>query len=201
MVYYATFPIREQAEKGNWNYSLKAVFCIGILDFIFNDYENIEEHGQVIHEIKLRNAKGRTFYDKLTYIYLEMPNFKKTEAELETRLDKWLYFIKNLEDFQSIPHIFKDEVVFLEAFEKAELAKFDQVEMAAYEANLKTYRDIYAVLETAIETAKSEGRIMGEMIGEIKGVAKVAKAMKDNGAAIDFISKTTGLSAAEIELL
>ena len=87
--------------------------------------------------------------------------------------------------------------MFLEAFEKAELAKFDQVEMAAYEANLKSYRDIYAVLETAIETAKSEGRIMGEMIG----LAKVAKAMKDNGATIDFICKTTGLSAEEIEQL
>jgi hypothetical protein len=46
----------------------------------------------------------------LTFIYLEMPNFKKTEKQLETRLDKWLYFIKNLEDFQSIPTIFTDEV-------------------------------------------------------------------------------------------
>ena len=30
--------------------------------------------------------------------------------ELTTRLDKWLYFIKHLEDFETIPEIFKDEV-------------------------------------------------------------------------------------------
>ncbi|RYX85157.1 Rpn family recombination-promoting nuclease/putative transposase, partial [bacterium] len=28
-VFYSTFPIREQAEKGEWNYNLKAVYCIG----------------------------------------------------------------------------------------------------------------------------------------------------------------------------
>ena len=39
-VYYSTFPIREQAEKGEWDYNLKAVYCVGILDFIFDDYEN-----------------------------------------------------------------------------------------------------------------------------------------------------------------
>jgi predicted transposase/invertase (TIGR01784 family) len=38
-VYYSTFPIKEQAEKGEWNYNLKAVYCIGILDFTFDDYE------------------------------------------------------------------------------------------------------------------------------------------------------------------
>ncbi|WP_407653815.1 PD-(D/E)XK nuclease family transposase [Arcicella gelida] len=45
------------------------------------------------------------FYDRLTYIYLEMPNFKQTETDLQIRLDKWLYFIKHLEDFQTIPTI------------------------------------------------------------------------------------------------
>jgi predicted transposase/invertase (TIGR01784 family) len=224
-IYYSTFPIREQGEKGHWNYNLKAVFCIGILDFTFSDYKNEDEKNQVVHEIKLRNPEGKTFYDKLTYIYLEMPNFRKTEAELKTRLDQWLYFINNLEDFQSIPLIFKNEVVFLEAFEKAELAKFNQTEMAAYEANLKPFRDLFAVLETAKEEAEKKGwlegqlkgqlegqlkgqlkgeiigEIKGEIIGEIKGIAKVAKAMKENGISIDLVHKTTGLSEEEINRL
>jgi len=42
-IYYSTFPIREQAEKGDWNYNLKAVYCVGILDFTFDDYENEPE--------------------------------------------------------------------------------------------------------------------------------------------------------------
>ncbi|MEP6514374.1 MAG: Rpn family recombination-promoting nuclease/putative transposase [Parafilimonas sp.] len=117
-VYYSTLPIREQAEKGEWNYNLNAVFCIGILDFTFDDYENEPEKSEVVHNIKLKNQNGKTFYEKLTYIYLEMPNFKKEEADLKTRLDKRLYLIKHLEDFQTIPTIFKDEAI----FEKNELA-------------------------------------------------------------------------------
>src|SRR5258708_4242575 len=34
-IFYTTFPIREQAERGEWNFELKAVFCVGILDFAF----------------------------------------------------------------------------------------------------------------------------------------------------------------------
>ncbi len=36
-VYYSTFPIQEQAKQGVWNYELKAVYTIGILNFIFED--------------------------------------------------------------------------------------------------------------------------------------------------------------------
>jgi predicted transposase/invertase (TIGR01784 family) len=75
-IYYSTFPIQEQAEKGHWNYNLKAVYCIGILDFTFDDYETEREKSEVVHTIKLKNQHGNTFYDKLTYIYLEMPNFQ-----------------------------------------------------------------------------------------------------------------------------
>ena len=71
-----------------------------------------------------------------------MPNFTRTEKELDTRLDKWLYFIKHLEDFQCIPEIFKNEVVFLTAFEKAEIAHYNPDEMTNYENSLKVYRDL-----------------------------------------------------------
>ena len=191
-IYYSTFPIREQAEKGEWNYNLKAVYCVGILDFTFDDYENEPEKSEVVHTIKLKNQNGQVFYHKLTYIYLEMPNFKKAEAELETRLDQWLYFIKHLEDFQSIPTIFKDEV-FIQAFEKAELAKFDQNELDSYENSLKTYRDLKGVIDTAFDEGKIEGKLEGKI--------EVAKKMKLKGISPKDISELTGLTASEIEKL
>ena len=187
-IYYSTFPIREQAEKGEWNYNLKAIYCVGILDFTFDDYENEPEKSEVVHTIKLKNQNGKTFYDKLTYIYLEMPNFKQTEGELKTRLDKWLYFIKYLEDFQTIPTIFKDEV-FTQAFEKAELAKFGQAELDNYENSLKTYRDLKGVIDTAFDEGKIEGKI------------EVAKKMKLKGLSSSDISDLTGLSKGIIDKL
>jgi predicted transposase/invertase (TIGR01784 family) len=207
-IYYSTFPIREQAEKGEWNYNLKAVYCVGILDFTFDDYENEPEKSEVVHTIKLKNQHGKVFYDKLTYIYLEMPNFKQTESDLKTRLDKWLYFIKNLEDFQTIPTIFSDEV-FTQAFEKAELAKFNQAELDGYETSLKIFRDNKAVFDYAIENAHieginkgiSEGIIEGKIAGRLERNIEVAKALKESGVATEIIIKTTGLSAGEIEKL
>lgn len=183
-IYYSTFPIREQAEKGEWNYRLKAIYCIGILDFTFDDYENEPEKNEVVHTIKLKDQNGKTFYDKLTFIYLEMPNFKQAENELKTRLDKWLYFIKHLEDFQTIPTIFTDEV-FSQAFAKAELAKFGQIELANYESSLKMYRDLKGVIDTAFD----EGKL--EMI----------RAFKRAGASIETIIQATGLTKEEIETL
>jgi predicted transposase/invertase (TIGR01784 family) len=183
-IYYSTFPIREQAEKGEWNYNLKAVYCIGILDFTFDDYETEPEKIEVVHTIKLKNQNGKTFYDKLTFIYLEMPNFKQSETQLESRLDKWLYFIKHLEDFQTIPTFIADEV-FSQAFEKAELAKFGQVELANYENSLKIYRDLKGVIDTAFDEGKVE----------------VAKKLKELGVDFEIITKSTGLTKEEIDRL
>jgi len=187
-IYYSTFPIREQAEKGEWNYNLKAVYCVGILDFTFDDYENEPEKSEVVHTIKLKNQNGNIFYDKLTYIYLEMPNFKKAEDGLKTRLDKWLYFIKHLEDFQTIPTIFKDEV-FIQAFAKAELAKFIPAEIESYERSLKIFRDNKAVYDYAKETAFDEGKI------------EVTRNLKLLGVDIETILKSTGLTKDEINKL
>jgi len=188
-IYYSTFPIREQAEKGEWNYNLKAVYCIGILDFTFDDYGSKTEKGEVIHTIKLKNQNGKTFYHKLTYIYLEMPNFNKDESELTTRLDKWLFFIKHLEDFQQIPTVFEGEIVFEQAFEKAEIAKFNQTEIDSYENSLKIYRDLKGVIDTA------------KMDGKAERNTEIAKSLKLEGVAMEIIVKVTGLSVEEINKL
>ncbi len=207
-IYYSTFPIREQAEKGDWNYNLKSVYCIGILDFTFDDYVSEPERSEVVHTVKLKDQNGKLFYDKLTYIYLEMPNFSKLVDELTTRLDQWLFFIKHLEDFQTIPTIFRDEV-FVQAFEKAELAKLNQAELDSYEYSLKIFRDLKNTYDYAVQTARDEGRnegiiegiIEGRTEGKIEGKIEVAKELKRNGISIDIIALSTGLTKDEIEKL
>lgn len=172
------------------------MYCIGILDFTFDDYENDVLKDDVVHTIKLKNQHGKVFYDKLTYIYLEMPNFKKAEVELSGRLDKWLYFIKNLEDFQSIPAIFDDQV-FMQAFEKAEIANFNQIEQDSYENSLKIYRDLKGVIDTAF----GDGKLEGKQEGKLEERLIIAKLLKENGVPLNIISKTTGLSESEIDQL
>jgi predicted transposase/invertase (TIGR01784 family) len=188
-LYYSTFPIQEQAETGSWDFKLKAVYCVGILDFKFEDKANSGE-AEVIHTVQLKDQNNQLFYDKLKFVYLEMPHFTKTEEQLVSRLDKWLYFIKHLEDFQSIPLIFKDDI-FIKAFEKAEIANFSEQERMVYEDSLKIYRDLKNVIDTAFDDGKLEGKVEGKI--------ETAKLMKAEGESIEKIIRFTGLSKEIID--
>jgi len=95
--------------KGRWRFGLKAVYTIGILDFVFD--ENKDDEDYFHHEVKLMDVnKKEVFYDKLTYIYLEMPKFRKTEAELKSLFDKWLYALKNLSRLLERPAILQERI-------------------------------------------------------------------------------------------
>ena len=72
-VYYATTPIRQQAPKGKWDYHLEDVYTVGILNFEFPNDEYPAESYR--HEVKLKDVEdNHIFYDKLTFVYLEMPS-------------------------------------------------------------------------------------------------------------------------------
>ena len=201
-VYYATFPIQEQAEKGQWDFDLKAVYLIGILDFIFEEDKDSPAYKQ---EIKLKNNKtNKVFYDKLTFIYLEMPKFKKEEHELESSFDKWLYVLKSLPYLQTRPKVL-EEKIFSKLFDIAKLAKMDEKEHSAYEASLKRYRDNINTMDyakkEAREKGREEGREEGIEIGEKKGMEKAARNFKNLGLDTAQISQATGLSIEEIKKL
>jgi predicted transposase/invertase (TIGR01784 family) len=160
-LYYATFPIQEQAIKGEWNYELKAVYCVGILDFVFDDKD---KDRLVVDEIGLISKKtGKVFNDKLSFVYVQMPNFTKTEDELETHEDKWFYLLKNLHKFDRIPSKLQDKI-FKKVFKIAEIAKYSAEEKQRYIDSLKFYLD----LKNSLDYAKYEGKveIIIEMIKE-----------------------------------
>lgn len=52
-VYYSTFPIREQAVSGDWDFELKVVYTGAILNFIFDEDKNQPEKFR--HDIKPSN--------------------------------------------------------------------------------------------------------------------------------------------------
>ena len=170
-IFYSTFPIRDQIEKSDWNFELTAIYCIGILDFVFNDYGPEENTKEVVHTIKLKDQHGKIFYDKLTYIYLEMPNFNKQESELESRLDRWLYFLKNIVRLEDIPEIFKDEV-FTSAFRTAEISNMTVVEYEQYVGSMKAYTDMVNVIAYATKEAQLKGFTEGMEDGREKGIEK-----------------------------
>ena len=200
-VYYATFPIREQSQRGKWDYELKAVYIIGILNFTFNDTDGDYFH----HEVKLVDLyTHKVFYDKLTFIYLEMPKFNKKEDELESMFDKWLFVLRNLSSLFERPRALQNRV-FDRLFEAAEIAKFNPKELGEYWESLKNFRDWYSVMSTQLKKGREEGLKEGLEKGLEQGrkeeCFKNAKKMKQAGIAFDVIAQVTGLSIGEISSL
>lgn len=151
-LFYVTFPIRDQAEKGNWSFKLAPIYFVAILDF---EYDEEEERRKFRRDIALKDQDGDLFYEKLHFKFLQMPLFTKQEHELETRFDKWCYFLKNLQSFDNIPAIL-NEPIFQKAFKTAELANMTAEQRDRYEQSLINYWDMNAIIDTAVEEAVEE---------------------------------------------
>lgn len=196
-IYYSTFPIREQGRKGEWDYRLKAVYVIGILNFKFYDGDEYYYH----HEVKLVDIKTKeVFYDKLTFIYLEMPKFNKSESELVDMFDKWLFVLRNLSVLMERP-VELQERVFRRLFETAEIAKFTKQQYDEYEDSLKVYRDWMNTIETAKIRSREEGIEEGLERGRMEERLDLARKFKNSGVPVDIIAMNTGLSKEEISAL
>lgn len=165
-VYYSTFPIQEQAIQGDWNYKLFSVYTIGILDFIFDEHKNDENF---LHTVELKNQKCEVFYDKLKFIYVELPKFKKKVEELETHFEKWLFLFRHLSELDAPPEKLQ-EGIFNQLFEIAEIARFTPEEQRAYQNSLKYYRDLNNVVETSRQEGIEEGIVIGREEGIEEGI-------------------------------
>ncbi len=180
-IYYATFPIQEQAQRGEWDFKLQGVYTISIMDFVFDDTHK----DQLRHDVALMEKSTKeVFYDKLLFIYLEMPKFNKTIDELETQYDKWLYVLKNLHRLDRIPDKLKTSM-FEKVFEIAEITKYNEQEKYAYQDSLKVYRDMKNVIDTAVRERNVE----------------MAEDLLKRGLSIKDISEVSKLSITEIEKL
>ena len=214
-IFYATFPIREQAPRGEWDFRLKGVYTIGILNFTFPEDEYSEECFH--HEVKLMDTDDKhVFYDKLTFVYLEMPKFNKREDELETMFDKWLFVLRNLSRLMERPAALQDRI-FTKLFEQAEIARFSPQDLQAYEESVKVYRDLTNVVNTAERKGREEGLAEGLAKGREEGLAKgreeglaeglakgrlaIARKLKSMGMTEADIAKVTGLTIEDLALI
>jgi len=184
-LYYSTFPIVKQSVIGDWNYELKAVYTVAILDFVFEeDKDDVDKYR---YDVMLTDIEThKIFYDKLKFVYLAMPKFTKKVEELETRFEKWMYVLKNLKRLDAIPDKLKEKI-FEKMFEVAKVAKLTPDEYQNYIASLNAYRDFKNSIDTARDEAKAEEKL------------EIAKKLLKKGMSIEDISDITGLSKEQIQ--
>ena len=196
-LYYTSFPIMKQGKKaiakeeegaGPWDFSLDGVFFLGILDFEYEQDEMTEHRYQLL---ETKTFKQMT--DKLEFVFVEVAKFNKSEDELETDLDKWLYLLKNMSTLLERPAALRDRV-FGRFFDVAEYARLDDEERKNYVEAMNTARDTYNQIAYAHETGHKEGREEGR---EEKAY-EIARKMIAKGLDVDTIAELTGLTKDEI---
>ena len=197
-IYYSTYPICEQAPKGKWDYRLEDVYTVGILNFTFPDGEYPSD--SMIHEIKLKDVEdNHVFYDKLTFVYLEMPKFNKSEDELETMFDKWMFALSNLARLLERPKALQERI-FSRLFEQAEVARFTPQERNEYVASKKEYWDSYSVVTTSYNKGRAEGR-EEERRKNVQEKLESARTLKASGVSLEVIVKSLHLTDDEAATL
>ena len=189
-LFYSTFPIREQAPKGaEWNFQLEHVYTVALLNFDLE--EEAFDKNDINHDVGLLDKKTfKVFNDKLSFMYVEIAKFNKTEEELDTLYDKWLYVLKNLSRLDERPATLKEKV-FTKLFEEAEIAKFTPTELKEYEDSLKAYRDVKNSIDTALEKGREEGMEKEKLA--------TARRLLSMGLSDEQVSTATELSLKEIQ--
>jgi predicted transposase/invertase (TIGR01784 family) len=202
-IFYSTFPIQSQGIKGNWNFELDNVYSIALLNFKLPPNQ-MTPHS-IVTTAKLVNIEtGKIFYEKLVYIYVELPKFRKNLSEISGHKEKWFYLMTNMATMKEVPNVFKEKV-FMEFLEKAEIAQLDENEQFAYHQSLKRHRD----QKNTKDYARKEGREKGIKVGQemielerkqtVKRFLKIAKRLRDNGYDQETIMEIIGLSKENME--
>lgn len=190
-LFYSTIPIKSQAPKGTWDYHLKPVYFLGLLNFDLPSQSKKEEGW--VHHYSLRNDETNGLLtESIRYIFMEVGPFNKKEEECISFQDRFLYYMKNLPTFVHKPDTHGDDY-FEELLDAAEYAGLTKEMASWYDERLKNMRDNENVMAFAREKAINEGRA--------ENSREIAAKLLTMGMSVEDIAKVTGLSKEEIDSL
>ncbi len=192
-VYYISRSISRQGDPGpEWQYDVKAVYIIALLNFRRDDISR-----EFRTDVALMDMKHKTlFSDKMRLVYLQLPYFTKELEECETLFEKLIYVLKHMDVLQRMPWLAQD-AVFQKLASIADVTSLSKKERTAYDENLRKYRDTLAVLEGQF----LEGEAKGRAEGAEENKRENARRMKSKGFPVEVIAEITNLTAEEIEAL
>ena len=180
-----------QLTKGDAYHLLNPVIALTITDFILFDTSS-----ELINNFKLIEKKQFIEYsDDIELIFIELPKFIKTEAELKTIQDKWLYFIKNAGDLDYIPNNLDQELE--KAFDIANEANLSVEELELQHKK----KDWIYIQKSSIELATKTGLKQGIEEGINKASTAIALNLLEKGIDIVTIAEVTSLPESEIKQL
>ena len=139
-IYYSTFQIQRQVEAGADNYDFLPVYVINILNFKMDNQKDYIEVKTVYRLYE--EASHRLLTDRVTFIFIELPKFRKSINELDGNILEGMYFcFKNMAVLDERPKVLSHQI-FNKIFEVSELYNMDQETRDKVIHKMTTERDL-----------------------------------------------------------
>ena len=203
-LYYSSKAYTEQLHIGVDFTELKPVYFIGVLNF-----EAIPGSRYLSRHIILDEETHEQHIRDFEFCFIELPKFAKHESELQSIVDKWIFFLKNLGtkdgDDKDFSRIFASDPPLLRALDIALYHSLSEDELYVYEGRerrrLIEAETTHTAVRIAVRKAEAKALKEGEEIGIQKGLQIAAKALAKNGFSVDAIAAELQIDPAEVQKL
>lgn len=190
---YSIRPLVDQGTKGDLSYKLAPVYSI-----VFTSFNMPGLQHRLINRIALCETTTMELYsDKLNIILISLAMLPKKWENCNTKLERLLYLIKNMEKMDKNCKEYNDgEFKYL--FDAAATDMMCAEDVVAYSQSLQRLNDIDLEIKYAKDKSFEEGTSKGLARGRAEGRAeerdKMARSLlAEKDLDLGFISKITGL--------
>lgn len=161
----------------------QAVIALMITDFVMLEFSALD--ALVINKFKILHEET-TGYMEL--VFVELPKFHKTELQLSSMTDKWIYFLKNAANLKYIPQTLNDEEAIQQAFQIATHFNREELKIQSnYVKSITEQKNTKTTHKGKIEDAEKAAKL------------RLAKTMLETNSNVSFIMQVTGLDWADIK--
>jgi predicted transposase/invertase (TIGR01784 family) len=164
-----------------------------VIALTITDFEMFANGSKIISRFVLKEKEDLTTYsDDIELVFVELPKFGKSLEELDTLVDKWLYFLRSANQLDTIPPTMGEVPAITHAFEVARQSKLSRKELELLEKREMFIHDSQNAIRKALQT--------GEALGMQQKAREIARSLL-GVLDLDTISRTTGLSLQELQTL
>ncbi len=166
VIYNAAKAYANQLEPSESYIDLKPVIALTMTDFeLFKGRDNAISHF-IFQE---REEKFEYKALEIELVFVELPKFKKQLEQLENLTDKWIYFMKQAPQLESIPEQMKAVPQIDRAFRLANEANLNRQELADLELQERLIRDRQGEVLFGLEVGLARGLQQGLQQGVREG--------------------------------
>jgi len=174
MLFYSAVAIRKEVTPQSTSYNLPRIYVLALLNFQLEAVQQDYHHTIMLYDLEHREV----FYNKLTFVYIELPRFTKGSKELVSEEERWLYALRTMGEAKTRPQELSGPI-FESLFESAKISTFDDV-------------NLNMVAETMIDQADRNDEIAW---GVKKGLEQGLEQGIEQGKELDKIETTQGMLA------